>query len=98
MLKELKPGLRMMVILTILTGFIYPAVVTVLSQMLFRDKANGSLIVNGSMSGSATTVNSGGILGGSGTVGSVTVMVCVPPKGAVCASKLSAKMGNVGLC
>jgi potassium-transporting ATPase KdpC subunit len=53
MLKELNPGLRMMVVLTILTGFIYPAVVTVLSQTLFRDQANGSLIVsNGQVIGS----------------------------------------------
>ena len=43
----------MMVVLTVLTGFIYPAVVTVLSQMLFRDQANGSLIVvNGQVVGS----------------------------------------------
>jgi potassium-transporting ATPase KdpC subunit len=53
MLKELNPGLRMMVVLTILTGFIYPAVVTVLSRALFRDQANGSLIVsNGTVIGS----------------------------------------------
>src|SRR5476649_1654789 len=53
MLKELNPGLRMMVVLTILTGFIYPAVVTVLSQTFFRDRANGSLIVsNGQVIGS----------------------------------------------
>ena len=53
MLKELNPGLRMMVVLTILTGFIYPAVVTVLSQVFFRDQANGSLIVsNGQVIGS----------------------------------------------
>ncbi|MEK0450785.1 MAG: hypothetical protein RL088_3053 [Verrucomicrobiota bacterium] len=33
----------------------------------------GTLLVNGSISGSATTVNAGGTLGGSGTVGAVTV-------------------------
>jgi potassium-transporting ATPase KdpC subunit len=53
MFKELKPGLMMMVVMTVLTGFIYPAVVTVLSQVLFADKANGSLaIVNGQIVGS----------------------------------------------
>jgi K+-transporting ATPase ATPase C chain len=53
MLKQLSPGFRMMVVFTILTGFIYPAVVTVLSQVMFRDQANGSLIVsNGSVVGS----------------------------------------------
>jgi K+-transporting ATPase ATPase C chain len=46
MLKQLSPGIRMMVAFTILTGFIYPAVVTVLSQVMFRDQANGSLIVS----------------------------------------------------
>src|SRR3984957_14825412 len=53
MLKELGPGLRMMVVMTVLTGFIYPAVVTGLAQVLFRDQANGSLIVsNGQVVGS----------------------------------------------
>jgi K+-transporting ATPase ATPase C chain len=53
MLKELGPGLRMMVVMTVLTGFIYPAVVTGLSQVLFPDQANGSLIVsNGQVVGS----------------------------------------------
>jgi uncharacterized protein with beta-barrel porin domain len=33
----------------------------------------GSLVVNGSMTGTSLTVNSGGVLGGSGTVGDVTV-------------------------
>jgi K+-transporting ATPase ATPase C chain len=37
----------------VLTGFVYPAVVTGLSQVLFRDQANGSLIVsNGQVVGS----------------------------------------------
>ena len=53
MLKELSPGFAMMVVMTVLTGFIYPAVVTGLSQVLFRDQANGSLIVsNGQVVGS----------------------------------------------
>jgi K+-transporting ATPase ATPase C chain len=53
MLKELGPGLRMMVVMTVLTGFIYPAVVTGLARALFRDQADGSLIVsNGQVVGS----------------------------------------------
>src|SRR5215467_12383184 len=53
MLKELKPAFLMMVVLTVLTGFAYPAVVTVLAQVLFRDQANGSLVVlNGQVVGS----------------------------------------------
>ena len=53
MLKELKPAFLMLVVLTVLTGFAYPAVVTVLAQVLFRDQANGSLVVlNGQVVGS----------------------------------------------
>jgi K+-transporting ATPase ATPase C chain len=53
MLKELKTGFTMMVVMTVLTGFIYPAAITVVAQLLFRDQANGSLIVsNGQVIGS----------------------------------------------
>lgn len=45
MFKQLLPAFRMMALLTIVTGFIYPAFVTALCQALFSDKANGSLIV-----------------------------------------------------
>ena len=53
MLKELKPGLLMMIVMTVLTGLIYPAVVTGIAQAAFHDKANGSLIqANGQVIGS----------------------------------------------
>src|SRR6266851_5001296 len=53
MLKELKPGFMMMLVLTVLTGLVYPAVITGISQVVFRDQANGSLIVsNGRVIGS----------------------------------------------
>ena len=53
MWQQLLPGLRMTLVMTILTGLIYPLAVTGLSQVLFRDKANGSLItVNGQVVGS----------------------------------------------
>src|SRR5215467_9726266 len=53
MVKELKVGFLMMLVMTVLTGLIYPGVVTVLAQVLFRDQANGSLIVaNGQVVGS----------------------------------------------
>src|SRR5258708_4351432 len=53
MLKELKPAVLMMLVLTALTGFIYPAVITAIAQVAFRDQANGSLIeVNGQVVGS----------------------------------------------
>lgn len=53
MFKELKPGLLMMLVMTVLTGVIYPAVVTGIAHVVFRDQANGSLIVsNGQVVGS----------------------------------------------
>ena len=38
MFKELKPGFMMMVVMTVLTGFVYPAVITGIAQVLFRIK------------------------------------------------------------
>lgn len=53
MLKQLSPALRITVFLTVLTGLIYPAVVTGVCQLLFRNQANGSLVVqNGQVIGS----------------------------------------------
>lgn len=54
MLQQLAPALRMSLLLTVLTGLIYPGVVTGLCQILFRHQANGSLIEqNGRIVGSA---------------------------------------------
>ena len=53
MLQQLAPALRMTVLLTILTGLIYPGIVTGVCQLLFKSKSNGSLIVqNGQVIGS----------------------------------------------
>jgi potassium-transporting ATPase KdpC subunit len=53
MLQQLVPALRMTVLLTVLTGLIYPGVVTGLCQALFRNQANGSLVAkNGQVIGS----------------------------------------------
>src|SRR6478672_6991691 len=53
MLKELKVGFLMMVVMTVITGLAYPALITVLAQTLFHDQANGSLITaNGQVIGS----------------------------------------------
>ena len=43
MWRQLLPGLRMTLVLTVLTGLIYPGIVTGLCQMLFPKQANGSL-------------------------------------------------------
>lgn len=44
--KYLRPALVLTLILTIVTGFLYPGVVTGLSQLLFNSQANGSLVYN----------------------------------------------------
>lgn len=44
MWKELIPGLRMTVVLTVLTGLLYPGLVTAICQVLFPRQANGSLV------------------------------------------------------
>lgn len=43
MFKQLGPGFRMMVLLTVVTGLVYPGVVTGICQLLFPSQANGSL-------------------------------------------------------
>lgn len=53
MLQQLIPAFRMTLLLTLLTGFIYPGVVTGICQLAFHQQANGSLIVkNGQVVGS----------------------------------------------
>lgn len=53
MIKELGPGFRLMIALTILTGLVYPAAMTGISKALFPSKANGSLVTqNGKVVGS----------------------------------------------
>lgn len=44
MLKELKPALLMLALLTVVTGVAYPLLVTGVAQGLFPHQANGSLI------------------------------------------------------
>lgn len=54
MLKQLGPAFRMLFVFTILTGLIYPGVVTALCQLLFPAQANGSLVtLNGQVVGSS---------------------------------------------
>jgi K+-transporting ATPase ATPase C chain len=44
MFTQLIPALRTTLFFTALTGFIYPVIVTGLSQLFFNDQANGSLV------------------------------------------------------
>lgn len=51
--KQIYPAVAMMLILTVITGVIYPFLVTGLSQVLFKSQAQGSLIEkNGEIIGS----------------------------------------------
>ena len=53
MKEQIRPALTMLLILTVLTGLVYPLSVTGLAQVLFPEQANGSLIVhNGQVVGS----------------------------------------------
>ncbi len=54
MLRQLLPALRMMLLLTVVTGLVYPALITGACQLLFPARANGSLVKqNGRVVGSA---------------------------------------------
>jgi len=54
MLKELGPGLRLTIVFTVLTGLLYPAVMTGLSEVIFPRQSTGSLVtVNGKVVGSS---------------------------------------------
>lgn len=45
MKEQLRPALMMLLVLTVLTGVMYPLAVTGLAQLLFPNQANGSLII-----------------------------------------------------
>jgi len=54
MISEIGPGLRLTIAFTILTGIIYPVVITGVSQLIFPKQANGSLLmVDGKTVGSS---------------------------------------------
>ena len=51
---QMAPAFRLMLILTVLTGLVYPGMVTALCQLLFPKQANGSLVrVDGRVVGSS---------------------------------------------
>ena len=47
MSSQLRPAIVLLALLTVITGVVYPLVVTVVAQVAFPAQANGSLIVRG---------------------------------------------------
>jgi K+-transporting ATPase ATPase C chain len=47
MLSELRPAILMTLVLTVITGLVYPLAMTGVAQVVFPKQANGSLVVQG---------------------------------------------------
>lgn len=56
MLAQLRPAVLLLVLLTVVTGLVYPAVVTEIAQLTMPGKANGSLIESGGKAVGSTLI------------------------------------------
>ena len=56
MFAQFLPALRMLVVLSVLTGVAYPLLVTGVAQLVFPREANGSLIESGGRTGGSTLI------------------------------------------
>jgi K+-transporting ATPase ATPase C chain len=45
-MNPIRPAIMMIILMTILTGFLYPFAITAIAQTLFHDQADGSLIMH----------------------------------------------------
>ncbi len=53
MLSQFRPAIMLTLVLTVITGILYPLAVTGLSQLMFQHRANGSLVTrSGALAGS----------------------------------------------
>ena len=57
-MKKFSTSIRVLAVFTVICGIMYPAAVTGISQLLFQDKANGSMITIETQEGSETLVGS----------------------------------------
>jgi K+-transporting ATPase ATPase C chain len=48
MFRQLRPAILMLLVMTLVTGVVYPLVVTAIAQVVFREQANGSLVYDDS--------------------------------------------------
>jgi K+-transporting ATPase ATPase C chain len=55
----IRPSIVSLLVLTVLTGFLYPGVVTGIAQLLFPGQANGSLIMAGGKEVGSTLIGQG---------------------------------------
>jgi potassium-transporting ATPase KdpC subunit len=56
MLREFRPAVMLFVVLTVVTGVLYPLLVTFIGQTVFPQQANGSLIVQGDKAVGSTLI------------------------------------------